>query len=42
LEKLCPTLPGGTRVVVNCSGRGDKDVQQVIQHLNYDTDAKAA
>ena len=26
LDKLCPTLPHGTRVVVNCSGRGDKDV----------------
>ena len=26
LDKLCPTLPDGTRVVVNCSGRGDKDV----------------
>ncbi|GFZ03217.1 pyridoxal-5'-phosphate-dependent enzyme family protein [Actinidia rufa] len=25
LEKLCPTLPHGTKVVVNCSGRGDKD-----------------
>ncbi|MFQ6643828.1 hypothetical protein Gotur_018539, partial [Gossypium turneri] len=25
LEKLCPTLPNGTKVVVNISGRGDKD-----------------
>lgn len=33
LDKLCPELPNGTRVVVNLSGRGDKDVQQVIQML---------
>ncbi|XP_041022931.1 tryptophan synthase beta chain 1-like [Juglans microcarpa x Juglans regia] len=26
LNKLCPTLPSGTKVVVSCSGRGDKDV----------------
>jgi tryptophan synthase beta subunit len=26
LDKLCPTVPDGTRIVVNCSGRGDKDV----------------
>ncbi|XP_068668603.1 tryptophan synthase beta chain 1-like isoform X2 [Aristolochia californica] len=25
LEKLCPTLSHGSRLVVNCSGRGDKD-----------------
>ena len=25
LEKLAPTLKDGTRVVINCSGRGDKD-----------------
>ncbi|KAK8643924.1 hypothetical protein V6N13_013201 [Hibiscus sabdariffa] len=33
LEKLCPTLPNGAKVVVNCSGRGDKDVQTAIKHL---------
>ena len=33
LEKLCPTLRDGTKVVVNCSGRGDKDVQTAIKHL---------
>ncbi|KAH7435676.1 hypothetical protein KP509_06G074900 [Ceratopteris richardii] len=33
LEKLCPTLKPGTRVVVNCSGRGDKDVHTAIKHL---------
>lgn len=26
LDKLCPTVPDGTRIVLNCSGRGDKDV----------------
>ena len=25
LERLAPTLKDGTRVVINCSGRGDKD-----------------
>ncbi|KAK4341833.1 hypothetical protein RND71_037649 [Anisodus tanguticus] len=33
LEKLCPTLPSGTKVVLNCSGRGDKDVQTAIKYL---------
>ena len=33
MEKLCPSLPDGTKVVVNCSGRGDKDVQTAIKHL---------
>ncbi|KAK7836668.1 tryptophan synthase beta chain 2 [Quercus suber] len=32
LEQLCPTLPNGTRVV-NCSGRGDKDVETAIKRL---------
>ena len=26
LDRLCPTVPDGTRIVLNCSGRGDKDV----------------
>ncbi|KAL3519508.1 hypothetical protein ACH5RR_017657 [Cinchona calisaya] len=30
LDKLCPTLDDGTKVVVNCSGRGDKDAAAVI------------
>ncbi|KAK6917330.1 Pyridoxal-phosphate dependent enzyme [Dillenia turbinata] len=36
LEKLCPTLPDGTKVVVNCSGRGDKDAETVfrLKHNN--------
>ncbi|XP_019183355.1 PREDICTED: tryptophan synthase beta chain 1 [Ipomoea nil] len=33
LEKLCPTLPDGTKVVLNCSGRGDKDVHTAIKYL---------
>jgi tryptophan synthase beta chain len=34
LETLCPQLPGSPRIVINCSGRGDKDVQSVMKHLN--------
>ncbi len=34
LEKLCPTLPSKTEVVINCSGRGDKDVNTVAEKLN--------
>ncbi|XP_024361022.1 tryptophan synthase beta chain 1 [Physcomitrium patens] len=34
LDKLCPTLEDGARVVLNCSGRGDKDVSSVIGYLN--------
>ena len=33
LENLCPSLPPDTEVVVNCSGRGDKDVSTVASHL---------
>ncbi|KAF6266528.1 tryptophan synthase beta [Scenedesmus sp. NREL 46B-D3] len=33
LEKLCPTLDDGAKVVVNLSGRGDKDVNTVIKAL---------
>lgn len=33
LEDLCPTLADGTNVVVNFSGRGDKDVQTAIKLL---------
>ncbi|KAG8375065.1 hypothetical protein BUALT_Bualt10G0061400 [Buddleja alternifolia] len=32
LEKLCPTLASGTKVVVNCSGRGDKDAETVFKY----------
>ncbi len=34
LEKLCPQLDGSPRIVINCSGRGDKDVQTVAKALN--------
>jgi tryptophan synthase beta chain len=34
LDTLCPQLSGSPRIVINCSGRGDKDVQTVIKHLN--------
>jgi tryptophan synthase beta chain len=34
LETLCPQLAGSPRIVINCSGRGDKDVQTVAKLLN--------
>ena len=33
LETLCPQLSGSPRLVLNCSGRGDKDVQTVAKFL---------
>ena len=33
LETLCPQLSGSPRIVFNCSGRGDKDVQTVAKAL---------
>jgi tryptophan synthase beta chain len=33
LETLCPQLNGSPRIVINCSGRGDKDVQTVAKFL---------
>ncbi|MGJ3246640.1 MAG: tryptophan synthase subunit beta [Elainellaceae cyanobacterium] len=33
LETLCPQLSGSPRIVINCSGRGDKDVQTVAKYL---------
>jgi tryptophan synthase beta chain len=33
LEILCPQLEGSPRIVINCSGRGDKDVQTVAKYL---------
>ena len=33
LETLCPTLTGSPRIVINCSGRGDKDVHTVAKLL---------
>ncbi len=35
LESLCPTLTN-EKVVINCSGRGDKDVQTVAKLLNFE------
>ncbi|MBW4652406.1 MAG: tryptophan synthase subunit beta [Kaiparowitsia implicata GSE-PSE-MK54-09C] len=34
LETLCPQLDGSPHIVINCSGRGDKDVQTAIKHLD--------
>lgn len=34
LEILCPQLTSNSRIVINCSGRGDKDVQTVAKFLN--------
>ena len=33
LETLCPQLSDSPRIVINCSGRGDKDVQTVVKLL---------
>lgn len=33
LETLCPQLSGNPRLVINCSGRGDKDVNTVAKAL---------
>lgn len=34
LETLCPQLTGSPRIVLNCSGRGDKDVHTVTKVLD--------
>ncbi len=36
LETLCPQLTGSPKIVLNCSGRGDKDVQTVVKFLAAD------
>ena len=36
LETLCPELEGSPRIVINCSGRGDKDVQTVAKFWNME------
>lgn len=36
LETLCPQLSGSPRIIINCSGRGDKDVQAVAKYLQAD------
>ncbi len=35
LEMLCPQLDGSPRIVLNCSGRGDKDVQTVAKVISH-------
>ncbi|MEH2395130.1 MAG: tryptophan synthase subunit beta [Nostoc sp.] len=35
LETLCPQLTDSPRIVINCSGRGDKDVHTVAKFLNH-------
>lgn len=42
LEKLCPTLEGSPNLVLNCSGRGDKDVTAVMDYLRMRGDADVA
>jgi tryptophan synthase beta chain len=34
LETLCPQLSGSPKIIINCSGRGDKDVQTAAKFLN--------
>jgi tryptophan synthase beta chain len=36
LETLCQELDGNPRIVINCSGRGDKDVQTVAKALSVE------
>lgn len=36
LAQLCPQLEGSPRIVINCSGRGDKDVQTVAKFLTQE------
>ena len=36
LKKLCPTLDKDTEIVINCSGRGDKDVNTVASSLDIE------
>lgn len=38
LDTLSPQLSGSPRIVLNCSGRGDKDVQTVAKFLNPSKD----
>lgn len=38
LDALSPQLSGSPRIVLNCSGRGDKDVQTVAKFLNPSKD----
>jgi tryptophan synthase beta chain len=38
LKTLCAEVPAGSRIVANFSGRGDKDVTSVMEHLGIDSD----
>lgn len=35
LDTLCPQLTGSPRIVINSSGRGDKDVQTAAKYLSH-------
>ncbi|AFY92647.1 tryptophan synthase subunit beta [Chamaesiphon minutus] len=35
LDILCPQLSGSPKIVINCSGRGDKDVQTAIDRIQF-------
>ncbi|NER93040.1 MAG: tryptophan synthase subunit beta [Symploca sp. SIO1B1] len=37
LETLCPQLSGSPHIVINCSGRGDKDVQTVAKVIDLES-----
>ncbi|KAI9128324.1 hypothetical protein K1719_001317 [Acacia pycnantha] len=36
MEKLFPTFPNEGKLVVNCSSRGDEDVDIVFKHKQFD------
>ena len=36
LQELCPTLEDGTTIVINLSGRGDKDMYTAAKLLGWD------
>ncbi len=36
LDTLCPSLAPGTEIVINCSGRGDKDVNTVAKKMGFE------
>ncbi|MGB3493970.1 MAG: tryptophan synthase subunit beta [Elainellaceae cyanobacterium] len=40
LETLCPQLEGSPHIVINSSGRGDKDVQTVAKYLDEHPDIR--
>ncbi|MEO1523640.1 MAG: tryptophan synthase subunit beta, partial [Cyanobacteria bacterium J06633_2] len=40
LDTLCPQLSGSPRIVINSSGRGDKDVQTVAKYLDENPDER--